>query len=290
MIFVNYEILFAFQQLSSQKISFGSAQTGNVSQAKKLFEKKCDEEVENLFQQNNLVQNPSYYPQQYQSRPSLVTPTNSSSTRATPLSMRRRSPSPVVTGNVSRARMRFESGGSVKNSTTPLSHLEPTEHLANNHATLPKTFRWNNSPAPSAAEKSAVNRFLSGSSNTLSNHSPTPPSWPNYKAQHSMVGFDSPLMGPRKRFESMESAAKFLTETLKPNSASNQKINFSSSPLTAASTGKVYASSSGKLNHFSSINSIPTAAAASATPSSSSVTSNSKFAVGNNSFYSFRRM
>ena len=51
-------------------------------------------------------------------RATTATPTNSNSTRVTPLSMRRRSPSPVVTGNVSRARMRFESGGSVKNNKT----------------------------------------------------------------------------------------------------------------------------------------------------------------------------
>lgn len=212
--------------------------------------------------------------------------------------MRRRSPSPVVTGNVSRARMRFESGGSVK--TTPLSHLENTEQFtSNNHQTLPRTFRWNNSNCmlTSTNEKSAINRFLSGSSNALSNHSPTPPSWTNYKAQHqqNMVGFDSPLLGPRKRFESMESAAKFLSETLPCNSlTSNQKINFaacssSSNPLTTPS-GKVY----GKLNHFSSL-SIPSSAtdAASTTTQRGAVTScttSNKFAVGNHFANSFRRM
>ena len=118
----------------TRQISFGSAQTGSVTQAKKLFETKkcdqnssqifgqnCDEEVENLTNNQQQIQyttNPSYMPQASPFRPlctpqyPIGTPLNPPSTRVTPLSMRRRSPSPVVTGNVSRARMRFESGGS----------------------------------------------------------------------------------------------------------------------------------------------------------------------------------
>ena len=110
--------IYAFSFQFTRQISFGSAQTGSVSQAKKLFEtKKCDEEVENLTnnQQHHQYTNPSYRPQASPFRPLQYptgTPLNPPSTRVTPLSMRRRSPSPVVTGNVSRARMRFESGGS----------------------------------------------------------------------------------------------------------------------------------------------------------------------------------
>ena len=76
--------------------------------------------------------------------------------------MRRRSPSPVVTGNVSRARMRFESGGSIKNNKTSPSPVpsgigwgpgtrnpenpelgyEPL--TSSQHQTLPRTFRFMN--------------------------------------------------------------------------------------------------------------------------------------------------
>ena len=122
--------IFAFSFQFTRQISFGSAQTGSVTQAKKLFEMKkcdqnssqifgqnCDEEVENLTNNHQQQQytNPSYRPQASPFRPLQYptgTPLNPPSTRVTPLSMRRRSPSPVVTGNVSRARMRFESGGS----------------------------------------------------------------------------------------------------------------------------------------------------------------------------------
>ena len=122
--------IFAFSFQFTRQISFGSAQTGSVTQAKKLFEMKkcdqnssqifgqnCDEEVENLTNNHQQQQytNPSYRPQASPFRPLQYptgTPLNPPLTRVTPLSMRRRSPSPVVTGNVSRARMRFESGGS----------------------------------------------------------------------------------------------------------------------------------------------------------------------------------
>ena len=202
----------------SRQISFGSAQTGSVSHAKKLFEtKKLDEEVENLTESNN---HPTITSSPF--RP-LYTPTNGSSTRATPQSMRRRSPSPVVTGNVSRARMRFESGGSVKSSATPTPLVEQP-----NHQTLPRTFRVNvssqQSYQPSSnSEKSAINRFLSGStpggtsgsskmagisgSTTSINHQPT------YFAPVE----NNFLLPSRRKYESnVESAAKFLTETL-PN-------------------------------------------------------------------------
>lgn len=208
------KIIFLTLQFSRQ-ISFGSAQTGSVSHAKKLFEKKLDEEVENLTDTNN---HPTITSSPF--RP-LYTPTNGSSTRATPLSMRRRSPSPVVTGNVSRARMRFESGGSVKSSATPIPLVEP------NHQTLPRTFRVNSqqSQPSSNSEKSAINRFLSGSNTSVvgvgisssgtkmvggfasSNHQPsffTP----------SVVENNFPRA--RKYESNVESAAKFLTETL-PN-------------------------------------------------------------------------
>ena len=134
--------------------------------------------------------------------------------------MRRRSPSPVVTGNVSRARMRFESGGSVKSSATPIPLVEP------NHQTLPRTFRVNSqqSQPSSNSEKSAINRFLSGSNTSMvgvgtssgtkmvggfasGNHQPsffTP----------SVVENNFPRA--RKYESNVESAAKFLTETL-PN-------------------------------------------------------------------------
>ena len=103
-----------------------------------------------------------------------------------PLSMRRRSPSPVVTGNVSRARMRFESGGSVKNNKTSpspvpsgfeisskysLTGLEPL--TSSQHQTLPRTFRFmnNNHNNTSSMDtiyrpdtKTTINKFLSGSS------------------------------------------------------------------------------------------------------------------------------
>ena len=100
--------------------------------------------------------------------------------------MRRRSPSPVVTGNVSRARMRFESGGSVKNNKTSpspvpsgfeisskysLTGLEPL--TSSQHQTLPRTFRFmnNNQNNTSSMDtiyrpdtKTTINKFLSGSS------------------------------------------------------------------------------------------------------------------------------
>ena len=100
--------------------------------------------------------------------------------------MRRRSPSPVVTGNVSRARMRFESGGSVKNNKTSpspvpsgfeisskysLTGLEPL--TSSQHQTLPRTFRFmnNNHNNTSSMDtiyrpdtKTTINKFLSGSS------------------------------------------------------------------------------------------------------------------------------
>ena len=177
----------------SRQISFGSAQTGNVSHAKRVFEKKLDEEVENLT-----LENPNYSP----FRP-LYTPTNGgggSSTRATPLSMRRRSPSPVVTGNVSRARMRFESGGSVKSSATPT----PIEPLS--HQTLPRTFRM--SQNSQNLEKSAINRFLSGSTNKISN------STLNSTSTQNSTHYFTPLENYQRRNYNVDSAAKFLTETL----------------------------------------------------------------------------
>ena len=182
----------------SRQISFGSAQTGSVSHTKKLFEKKLDEEVENLTNTNSNPNFGSPFRPMYTPTNVGYTPTNvplgytpTSSTRATPLSMRRRSPSPVVTGNVSRARMRFESGGSVKSSATPT----PIEPLS--HQTLPRTFRMNSQ----SMEKSTINRFLSGSSNKMSTLNSTPYFTPlenNYQ---------------RKNFN-VDSAAKFLTETL----------------------------------------------------------------------------
>ena len=123
-------------------------------------------------------------------RATTATPTNSTRatpTHAMPLSMRRRSPSPVVTGNVSRARMRFESGGSVKNNKTSpspvpsgfeisskynsLTGLEPL--TSSQHQTLPRTFRFmnNNQNNTSSMDtiyrpdtKTTINKFLSGSS------------------------------------------------------------------------------------------------------------------------------
>ena len=97
-------------------------------------------------------------------RAATATPTNS--TRVTPLSMRRRSPSPVVTAQVSRARMRFESGGSVKNNKTSPSLVAGLEPLTSQHQTLPRTFRFmnNNCNNSSMDTKATINRFLSGSS------------------------------------------------------------------------------------------------------------------------------
>ena len=122
-------------------------------------------------------------------RATTATPTNSTRatpTHAMPLSMRRRSPSPVVTGNVSRARMRFESGGSVKNNKTSpspvpsgfeisskysLTGLEPL--TSSQHQTLPRTFRFmnnNHNNNTSSMDtiyrpdtKTTINKFLSGS-------------------------------------------------------------------------------------------------------------------------------
>ena len=81
--------------------------------------------------------------------------------------MRRRSPSPVVTGNVSRARMRFESGGSVKNNkTSPSPVPSGFEPMSCQHQTLPRTFRFMNSNHNNGylESRTTVNRFLSGSS------------------------------------------------------------------------------------------------------------------------------
>ena len=85
------------------------------------------------------------------------------------------------------------------------------------HQTLPRTFRWTNSNN-SSAEKSAINRFLSG--NNCNNSPVVMNSWgSNNRLQQTfqpvlMTGLESPLLAPRRRFENVESAAKFLTETL----------------------------------------------------------------------------
>ena len=208
-------VCFTFQ--FSRQISFGSAQTGSVSHAKKLFEtKKLDEEVENLINTNN---HPTITSSPF--RP-LYTPTNGSSTRATPQSMRRRSPSPVVTGNVSRARMRFESGGSVKSSATPTPLVDGP-----NHQTLPRTFRVNVSSGqqqsyqPSSnSEKSAINRFLSGSTSGGTNSSKMVGLGGSATSINHQPTYFAPVENnfpSRRKYESnVESAAKFLTETL-PN-------------------------------------------------------------------------
>ena len=158
-------------------------------------------------------------------RPLTGTPSNPPSTRVTPLSMRRRSPSPVVTGNVSRCRMRFESGGNssttgrirfesggatpggLGGASTPV--LRPETH--SNNQTLPRTFRWN-SNGGSCSDRSAVNRFLSGT-----NSSPTP-----WRPQQK-YSCDSPYQKRRLEVHSVEGAAKFLTETLPSNNSGSCK-------------------------------------------------------------------
>ena len=152
----------------SKSIHFGSAQTGSVISAKKVFEKRCDEEVENLTSFNNIYHNSLQHSR-------IANHSTSNSNRGTPLSTtRRRSPSPVVTGNVSRARQRFESGGSLKNASpypiTTLASKDATESETLQHQTLPRTFRWNSLENPTE-----VNRFLSRTgTNQLNNCSPTP--------------------------------------------------------------------------------------------------------------------
>ena len=143
--------------------------------------------------------------------------------------MRRRSPSPVVTGNVSRARMRFESGGSIKNNKTSPSPVpsgfEPLTP-SHQHQTLPRTFRFmnNNYNNSGLDTKTTVNRFLSsgnGYLNNISNNnnnihsSPTP-----WKQPGTASTAESPILTPRHRrleMSTVESAAKFLTETLPNN-------------------------------------------------------------------------
>ena len=108
----------------------------------------------------------SHYSDNHIFRATTTTPTNTNSTRATPLSLRKRSPSPVVTGNVSRARMRFESGGSIKNNKTSTSPVPlGFEPLSSQHQTLPRTFRFiNNNFNSSLESKTTINKILSGSS------------------------------------------------------------------------------------------------------------------------------
>jgi hypothetical protein len=147
-----------------RQISFGSAQTGSVHQAKKVFEKKLDEEVEIYLTNNsNPIFNPILNPGSFPGIRTFSSPfrpvnrnTPVSSSAATPLSMRRRSPSPVHTGNVSRARMRFESGESVTSGGRTRMRFESGSEIRdsysaasavlqplNNHQTLPRTFRLN---------------------------------------------------------------------------------------------------------------------------------------------------
>ena len=120
-------------------------------------------------------------------------------------------------------RSRFESGGG-GGTNTPISR-----NLETNNQTLPRTFRWNSNnhatPTPTLiaaagsqsqlpSEKSTINRFLNGSGtntpisrNLEINSSPMP--W-----KSSAINFcDSPYQ--RRRLDnSVESAAKFLTEAL----------------------------------------------------------------------------
>ena len=120
-------------------------------------------------------------------------------------------------------------GGNGGGTNTPISR-----NLETNNQTLPRTFRWNSNnhatPTPTLiaaagsqsqlpSEKSTINRFLNGSgtntpmsSTTISrnleiNSSPMP--W-----KSSSINFcDSPYQ--RRRLDnSVESAAKFLTEAL----------------------------------------------------------------------------
>ena len=131
-------------------------------------------------------------------------------------------------------RSRFESGGG-GGTNTPISR-----NLETNNQTLPRTFRWNNtnnhatitptmtpligataggsqSQLPTS-EKSTINRFLSGSgtntpictSRNLVEINSSPMPW-----KSSLTNFcDSPYQQRRRLDNSVESAAKFLTEAL----------------------------------------------------------------------------
>ena len=195
-----------------------------------MFEKKCDEEVENLTsndQHGLLFNNPGFRPLHNYSpfRPLTGTPSNPPSTRVTPLSMRRRSPSPVVTGNVTRARMRFESGGNSSTTgrtrfesggtggtSTPISRSGFESH--SNNQTLPRTFRWNS--RENVGSHSTINRFLSGT-----NCSPMP-----WKPSSSKNLCDSPYQRRRLDNNHVEGAAKFLSETLPNNTGSCKSFHF----------------------------------------------------------------
>ena len=136
-------------------------------------------------------------------------------------------------------RSRFESGGG-GGTNTPISR-----NLETNNQTLPRTFRWNNTsnhststPTPTligqsligaagatgsqsqlpTSEKSTINRFLSGSgtntpistSRNLVEINSSPMPW-----KSSSTNFcDSPYQQRRRLDNSVESAAKFLTEAL----------------------------------------------------------------------------
>ena len=136
-------------------------------------------------------------------------------------------------------RSRFESGGG-GGTNTPISR-----NLETNNQTLPRTFRWNHTsnhltstPTPTligqsligvasatgsqsqlpTSEKSTINRFLSGSgtntpictSRNLVEINSSPMPW-----KSSSTNFcDSPYQQRRRLDNSVESAAKFLTEAL----------------------------------------------------------------------------
>ena len=223
-------------------MSFGSANTGSVVNAKKMFEKKLDEEVENL---TSASANPGFHTHHFSSpfRSILSTTPTAALT-----SVRRRSPSPVRTGNVSRARMRFESGDQPKQE--PAFAMQP---LSNNQ-TLPRTFRPHQmspkprpaapAPAPPNPLTSSINRILTGSAsniqettnnsryfgginkyaspspspfaNNISASSPAPPGgYGGYSTQFGGVTpAKFPPAVPQRRSPAVEGAARFLTESI----------------------------------------------------------------------------
>ena len=138
-------------------------------------------------------------------------------------------------------RSRFVSGDCTPSAQGGGTNTPISRNLETNNQTLPRTFRWNNTnnhatitptltPLIGAAaggsqsqlptsEKSTINRFLSGGSGTNTpisqsrnlveiNSSPMP--W-----KSSSTNFcDSPYQQRRRLDNSVESAAKFLTEAL----------------------------------------------------------------------------
>ena len=212
------------QNSSQTKGLFSTAQTGSVNMVKSKFEKKSV----------TPVSTPLLGPRQKSATPFRTARSPSPTTQ--PIStLRRRSPSPVKTGNVNRVRSRFESGGSSTSSQNGSS--------TTTNQTLPKTFKSGVLPDLSTQGKSVSTTSLMTSWKPLGDIPESKRSVPSRFLKQESMPKMCPQTPPSLRArqvdqELIHDAASFLSQKL-PSIAPGGIIRGPSSPLNHQISSKV---------------------------------------------------